>query len=70
MSLDLAERQRCSICGAEYVWDHQHRCPASVLRAIDAAERWTQDREALVELVRPYGQRIQDGFRMMRGEYT
>lgn len=67
MTLDLAERQRCSVCGVEYVWDHQHQCPASVLRANEAAER----REgALTELVRPYGQRIQDGFRMMRGEYT
>ena len=69
MTLDLAERQRCSICGVEYVWDHQHRCPASALRVIDAAERQARG-EALTELIRPYGQRIQDGFRMMRGEYT
>lgn len=70
MTLDLAERQRCSICGVEYVWDHQHRCPADVLRVINAADARASIREIVDDVVRPYGQRLQDGFWMMRGEYV
>ena len=58
----------CPICGKNTTSDSPHRCDPKVLKRIDAGKKGAESRQ-WDESMKSYGQKLSDGFRMMKGTY-
>lgn len=53
----------CPICGQK--WFNAHRCPETILRAIDGAHHRDEDEVLAIVLDRPVGERLHEGLKIL-----